>query len=98
MDFFLIPALLWSASAKKSHHTTIQPPGEPKDSRAYREDPVLLQPPTVFSAARGDSMWASSRFQSCDQVSGIPLPFQLPNKRSNSISWLEVKPCLYKII
>lgn len=89
---------MWSTSAKKSHYSSIQPPREPWDCRAYRAHSVLLQPPTISSAAHEGCTPARSRFQSCGQVSAIPLPFQLPDKRSVSTSWPGVKPRLYKII
>lgn len=68
--------------------------------RAPRQQSSLCA--TAASHSLLSSSWGStpapSRFQSCGQVSGVPLPFQLPNKRSISISWLKVKPYLYKLI
>lgn len=68
--------------------------------RAPRQQSSLCA--TAASHSLLSSSWGStpapSRFQSCGQVSGIPLPFQLPNKRSISISWLAVKLYLYKLI
>lgn len=82
-------------SQEKPPHYYSAPRESPETAELTRKT-LLLQPPTGFSAAHGGSMWARSRFQSCDQVSGIPLPFQLTKK--SSISWLVVKSCLYKII